>query len=145
MKVLELTRIYETIAPENQSPDENVFIPDASVNLEKENKTECVTEDETNQLQEEQVATLSDAIVSVAGISQDKADIAESKWKSVNAGTPVYAEIIKDSPDLIIMVTSQEGTNYYVYFSSDGNFKEIHVGTEDGPVINTTPCLDQEH
>lgn len=104
---------------------------------------EMITETETDAPESdadnsEPVSTFADALMQVADIPSDKAVTISQIWDNLQAGTPTYAEAIKASDTkLILYITTDSGTAYYMTIGKDGTLYEIHVNAEDGPVIFT--------
>ena len=74
--------------------------------------------------------------MSVASLSSEQASSISSIWYSLNLGNPTYAQAVKESDTLlVVMITNDQNINYYAYISKEGVLQEIHVNTEDGTII----------
>lgn len=83
-----------------------------------------------------QASSFADALVQATGIPQDKALEISAIWGNLNAGTPTYAQAVKESPDsYIVYIMTAENTAYYMTVGKDGTLDKICVNAEDGPSI----------
>ena len=122
--------------------DGTVFTPD-TLPLGQNPQNSSDTENQTNGIKEsqaqtdsEEVSTFSDALMSVASLSSEQASSISSIWYSLNLGNPTYAQAVKESDTLlVVMITNDQNINYYAYISKEGVLQEIHVNTEDGTII----------
>lgn len=81
-------------------------------------------------------ASFADALMQVAGISEAQAADILRAWQESGAGNPVYAEAYAQFADsLVIRVSDDGGTDYFVYLTLDGYLQGIKAGSEDGDVI----------
>lgn len=136
-----LTRIFYSSAgddvPAETETSNSVFIPDTLQSAQSETEPQSAQSETTDsQNGDGEVATFSEALMSVAGISQENADAISAVWDSLNAGIPTYAKAYMQSSDyLILEVTNDQQVNYYIYLDTTGGLSKICVNTEDGPVI----------
>lgn len=136
-----LTRIFYSSAgddvPAETETSNSVFVPDTLQSAQSETEPQPAQSETTDsQNGDGEVATFSEALMSVAGISQENADAISAVWDSLNAGIPTYAKAYMQSSDyLILEVTNDQQVNYYIYLDTAGGLSKICVNTEDGPVI----------
>ena len=121
-----------------------VFTPGSlpSEQSESQSETQVAGQSEATQSetqsgsQNENVSSFSDALQSVANLSQTQADNVSYIWSSLNLGTPTYAQAVKESDtSLILMVTNDQNINFYITVGKDGTLQEIHAESEDGQLI----------
>ena len=121
-----------------------VFTPGSlpSEQRESQSETQAAVQSEASQSetqtgsQDENVSSFSDALQSVANLSQTQADNVSYIWSSLNLGTPTYAQAVKESDtSLILMVTNDQNVNFYIIVGKDGTLQEIHAESEDGQLI----------
>ena len=99
-------------------------------------QSEAVQSEAQSDSQDENVSSFSDALQSVANLSQTQADNVSYIWSSLNLGTPTYAQAVKESDtSLILMVTNDQNINFYITVGKDGTLQEIHAESEDGQLI----------
>lgn len=77
------------------------------------------------------VPTFADAIVTVAGVSEDQAAEAVQAWEAYGAGDPVYADAYSKTADgTVILITDVNDMQYLMAFDPDGNFAWIEPCVE---------------
>ncbi len=87
-------------------------------------------------LSQDSVSTFTEALMNIAGISEEKAKAVTDIWYSTGAGDPVYAEVYRsDSSMIVILVNDSAGTDYYLTITADGDPLSITAGAEDGNVL----------
>lgn len=126
----------ETGASTTETTSGSVFVPDSLPSVSPVPETTEAAAAEGTTPSDENASTLTDALITITGISQDKAAIISQAWDSINAGTPTYAEGYKESDtSIIILVKNENNIEYYISIDKEGNLQSIHAGSEDGPLV----------
>lgn len=111
----------------------SVFTPDSIPSVQ--NSTE-IQSDAAMDTQSEEVSSFSAALISTANISTEQANTISAIWISLNLGNPTYAQAIKQNDtSRILLITTDQNMNYYVYIGTDGTLQEIHADTENGALM----------
>ena len=140
------TKSNEASGVSHSDTNGTVFTPGSlpSEQSESQSETQAAKQPEAAQSealsdsQYENVSSFSDALQSVANLSQTQADNVSYIWSSLKLGTPTYAQAIKESDtSLILMVTNDQNINFYITVGKDGTLQEIHAESEDGQLIYT--------
>lgn len=108
-----LTRIFYSSAgddvPAETETSNSVFIPDTLQSAQSETEPQSAQSETTDsQNGDGEVATFSEALMSVAGISQENADAISAVWDSLNAGIPTYAKAYMQSSDYLILEVTND-------------------------------------
>lgn len=122
------------------SPETEISEPATEAGTEKPEETEAVTEKtgtpETETEYGDSVDTFASALVQVAEIPADKAQEISDLWTALNAGSPAYAQAVKESStSVVVYVETAEGMKFYLTVGKDGVLNEIRANAEDGAVM----------
>lgn len=139
---LELTRVFfkpdEGTDNETETETENTDAKEMETSTETTVQEHQTSTEETSESETEQtsVSSFSEAIVNITGIPYEKADSIAGIWDQLQAGTPVYAEAVKESSDtVVILVETAQDFLYYLFVGKDGELQTIRLGSEDGNII----------
>lgn len=146
---MECYRTFETASePETEVPSEPVTeAPKQSAEpsseaggTEETDETESVSESagepETETEYGDSVDTFASALVQVAEIPADRAQEISDLWTALNAGSPAYAQAVKESStSVVVYVETAEGMKFYLTVGKDGILSEIRANAEDGAVM----------